>query len=419
MAAPKVLIIGCGVAGPVVALFIKRKGYSPIVLERSKSSGYEGSAPSLAPNGLKVLSALGLTAKLTDVVQYETTKDITWDGTLLNESLLSSVTIEKYGQPLVALLRSSLNRCLKDALSTAEIPLISEFKVSEIVEGEDQVTVVAEDGRTESGSFVIGCDGINSVVRASILKSHGLPLEHVDFTGIVQHRGISPTPRSMLKNANGIMFIYGPSSYVTYYPISSTSCLWALYQRPKVGTAEWPDTRFLTLAVQEVRRKELAEDLKDWPEFVKDAVSTSGEIIYLKLCDRPILPPEKWFSVKGRSVVLGDAAHALTPHSGQGANQALEDAWHLGQFLPDLTSSTTPSSADQISSAKLKAVFEAFALKRQPRMTKIMNLSKHVGDLKCPDSPEGEKRRGEYFKTIKFSGAIGQKMQDELFGEPF
>ena len=47
----KVLIIGCGVAGPVIALFFKRKGYSPTVLERSKSSGYEGSALSLAPNG--------------------------------------------------------------------------------------------------------------------------------------------------------------------------------------------------------------------------------------------------------------------------------------------------------------------------------------------------------------------------------
>jgi salicylate hydroxylase len=127
----------------------------------------------------------------------------------------------------------------------------------------------------------------------------------------------------MLKNATGIKFIYGPSAYVTYYPISSMSCLWALYQRPKSGPASWPDIRFLTPEVQEERRKELMEDLKDWPEFLKDAVNTSEEIIYLRLCDRPILPPEQWVSVKGRCVLLGDAAHPLTPHSGQGANQAL------------------------------------------------------------------------------------------------
>jgi 2-polyprenyl-6-methoxyphenol hydroxylase-like FAD-dependent oxidoreductase len=66
--------------------------------------------------------------------------------------------------------------------------VISEFKVSAIVEEEDHVTVVAEDGRREEGSFVIGCDGLNSGVRASILKSHNHPVELVDFTGIVQVR---------------------------------------------------------------------------------------------------------------------------------------------------------------------------------------------------------------------------------------
>jgi len=136
---------------------------------------------------MKVLSTLGLTTRL-DAVQYETTQDITCDGTLLSEGKVSSALIEKYRQPMVALLRSSLNRHLKDALLSAEIPLKSEFKVSEIIEGEDQVTVVTEDGRKESGSFVIGCDGINSVVRAWILNSHGLPTESVNFTGIVQVR---------------------------------------------------------------------------------------------------------------------------------------------------------------------------------------------------------------------------------------
>jgi len=96
---------------------------------------------------------------------------------------------------MVAMLRSSLNRHLKNALLSAEVPLISEFKVSEILEEEDQVTVIAEDGRKETGSFVIGCDGLNSVVRAFILKSHGLPLEPVEFTGIVQVRVLLPALR--------------------------------------------------------------------------------------------------------------------------------------------------------------------------------------------------------------------------------
>jgi len=95
-----------------------------------------------------------------------------------------------------------------------------------------------------------------------------------------------------------------------------------------------------------------------------------------------------------------------------------EDAWHLAQFLPDFTAPTT-APADEMTLPKLKAVFDAFAQKRYPRTTKIMTLSKNVGDLKCPNTPEEEQRREAYFQIVKFNGAIGSKMQDELFGEPF
>ena len=61
---PKVLIIGCGVAGPVIALFLKRKGYSPVVVERAQSLGYEGSALALAPNGYILLSSFHLSSML-------------------------------------------------------------------------------------------------------------------------------------------------------------------------------------------------------------------------------------------------------------------------------------------------------------------------------------------------------------------
>jgi salicylate hydroxylase len=90
----------------------------------------------------------------------------------------------------------------------------------------------------------------------------------------------------------------------------------------------------------------------------------------------------------------------------------------LAQFLPDLKSNTS-EPADVLTLSKLKAVFDAFAQKREPRTTTIMNRSKNLGNLKCPDSPEGEPRRAGYFETIKFNGAMGQKMQDFMFGEPF
>lgn len=346
--------------------------------------------------------------------------NLTYDGTLLTKSSLSSV-LERYGHPMGGIPRSFLNRFLKDAISSVGIPVISEFKVSAIVEEEDQVTVVAEDGRREEGSFVIGCDGLNFVVRASILKSNNKPVELVEFTGIVQHRGISPTPPSMLDHLNTIMFIYGPS-YFTYYPITFNSCLWALYQRPKVGTVEWPENRFLTPEVKEARMKELLEDLKDWPKAFKDTVGNSVDITYLKVLDRKVLEQEQGYSAKGRCVLLGDAAHPFTPHSGHGANQALEDAWHLAQILPSFEPTTppaTPPSVNPMSSSELKPFFEAFAQKRQPRTAAIMKISRDVGDLKCPMSPEEIKRRDEYFKETGFIAGSVPTIQDDWFSQPF
>jgi hypothetical protein len=66
----------------------------------------------------------------------------------------------------------------------------------------------------------------------------------------------------MIDHPNTIMFIYGPSSYFTYYPVTSTSCLLTLYQRPNHGAVEWPNPRHLTSAEQEARREELLQDLK-------------------------------------------------------------------------------------------------------------------------------------------------------------
>jgi salicylate hydroxylase len=191
---------------------------------------------------------------------------------------------------------------------------------------------------------------------------------------------------------------------------------------------------------------ELLEDLKGWPEAVKDAVGNSIDITYLKRLQPKSFGTRTVVLCQGRCALLGDAAHPLTPHSGQGANQAFcvypsclallcfsiiqeltsnrEDSWHLAHILPSFESTTnsppaTPPAVNPMSSSELKAFFEAFDQKRQPCTTAIMEISRGVGDMKCPTCPKAEKRRDEYFRQKGFIAGALPTIQDDWFSQPF
>jgi salicylate hydroxylase len=72
-----------------------------------------------------------------------------------------------------------------------------------------------------------------------------------------------------------------------------------------------------------------------------------------------------------------------------------------------------------MSSSELKAFFEAFAQKRQPRTAAIMKISRDVGNLKCHMSPEEIKRRDEYFRETGFIAGSVPTIQDDWFSQPF
>jgi salicylate hydroxylase len=99
-----------------------------------------------------------------------------------------------------------------------------------------------------------------------------------------------------------------------------------------------------------------------------------------------------------------------------------EDAWYLAELLPTFASVTppaTPPASDSLNSFELKAVFETFAKKRQPRTASIMNISRGVGELKCATTAEGQKKRNEYYREVGKNPEPAQKLYDEWFSQPF
>lgn len=141
----------------------------------------------LTPNRLKVLSLLGLdeTATRSSVPIHEV-RDQKSIGEDLGVSHLPSQWKEKYGQPGCGVKRTILNLALKDELARQNIELHEGWILANISEYHDKVLVISEDGRSEEGSFLVGCDGIKSVTRQLVLAQHGISQGEASFTGLTQ-----------------------------------------------------------------------------------------------------------------------------------------------------------------------------------------------------------------------------------------
>lgn len=183
----KVLIIGCGVAGPVLANFLKRKGYTPIVFERVTKLGDAGASLMLMPNGLKVL---GLTGMLSDIqrdsIDLEAFVDATSNGEILGTSDIPTTFKEKYGTPALGVKRTELNLKLKNMVQGLDVDIREGWELDDIDETEDSVTAHFKGRESVTGSFLIGCDGIKAASRKVLLGKTGSKEGLPEFTGLTQ-----------------------------------------------------------------------------------------------------------------------------------------------------------------------------------------------------------------------------------------
>ena len=144
-----------------------------------------------------------------------------------------------------------------------------------------------------------------------------------------------------------------------------------------------------------------------------ELIRGSQKMMKIGLHDRPEMPVQQWYH--GRFVLIGDAAHPGTPHIGQGANQGLEDCWHLTQLLPDFD-----SNSDLLATETLQMAFRSLAEKRQPRTAELVKMARTQGKLRAPG--EGEHAKKERDETVKALWADQEKLgmvYDMMYNEPF
>lgn len=357
----RALIIGGGIAGPVLALFLQRAGFSPEVFEADAGRSDVGGGIGIAPNGMNVLAAVGVAEQVRDVsVAASEWLFENQAGKLLASSAGDT---DRCGQTGVMITRAALHRVLIERAQAEGIPVHYGKKFLGLNDTMGQpVRVVFADGSQVEGDFVVGADGIRSLVRQAALPDAPPPV----YTGLLSPGGFSPCldPDVVPRSNQRVHFIFGQKGFFGYFntvtPDGPKTLWWS------TASAPLPDRDPLSVSSDATLQQRLLELHRDWAYPVPQLIQSATQMIHIAIHDVPNLP--KWSA--GRTVLIGDAAHAVAPHSGQGASMALEDAQFLAMLLRD-----APSDG-------LEKVFQQFEQKRRPRTDKVIALGRRNGQRK-------------------------------------
>ncbi|OJJ70196.1 hypothetical protein ASPBRDRAFT_129854 [Aspergillus brasiliensis CBS 101740] len=414
MPPPTVLIIGCGIAGPVLAILLKRKGYNPIVFEKVQALGDAGASLMIQPNGMKILDLITPQHPLPVITPLQFLWHGTASGKTLGHTCLPSTYKSRYTQPASGIKRSVLNLHLKTTLQDHDIPLYEGYQLENIHEYPNQITASFTNGKSITGSFLIGCDGIKSSTRRILLSKAGIAEGPPTFTGLVQVAGISKLPDTLSERGRSLSNWYGEGVHVVSYPISTEDISWAVTIPDTAGEESTWRAATAGEEMDDLRRK-LRRMLSGFEDCVLEMVNTADRIISYGLFDRSEVPAELWFS--DRVVLVGDAAHPTSPHLGQGANQALEDCYYLSRLLPDL--SMNGGEWDVVEQGLL-GIFEEFARLRQPRTSALVKEARRLGEQRVVvGGPERcRERDAGIVDAWRDEEAVARGL-DALFREPF
>jgi 2-polyprenyl-6-methoxyphenol hydroxylase-like FAD-dependent oxidoreductase len=317
------LVIGGGIGGPVAAMALRQAGIEAIVYEAyDGTADGVGGALSIAPNGLDALQVIGAEdVVLRTAIPITSMALQSWNGKVLGEfGAMPGLPPQQF------VWRGELYRALIDETTQRGIRIEHGKRLISIDDTVDGVTAHFADGTHATADILIGADGIRSTVRGLIDPNAPRPRYAglLGFGGRVADMGLPST--------NGRMCLsFGKRAFFGWMVLDDGSGGWfvnlprrepmTVAEARAISAADWlpvlqaafTDDR--TPALHTLRRTDPA-----------DLVITGA------LEDIPTVPT--WS--RGRTVLIGDAAHATSPSSGQGASLAIESAVQLAACLRDL-----------------------------------------------------------------------------------
>jgi 2-polyprenyl-6-methoxyphenol hydroxylase-like FAD-dependent oxidoreductase len=378
----RAVIVGCGIAGPAVGMFLRRIDIETVVCERRPSAAVdEGLFLGVAPNGMNVLSELGVHRGVEAVsvpchgFEFQNAR-----GHLIG-TIDRLHDAQRFGARLQMVRRGDLHAALTDAARARGVEV--QFGRALVAIDRTATSVVARfaDGGHERGDVLIGCDGIGSAVRQLTLPDAPAPA----YSGLLDFGGITSGADVSLPIGINVM-VFGRRAFFGAFKTPTGEVWWFHNSGQKR-----PD---------EVEREpsSLREHIRDLhgddPAWIRHVVASTPTIVG-PFALNDILSMPRWHA--DRVCLIGDAAHATTPSAGQGASLALEDAIVLAQCIRDID---VPQHA-----------FATFERSRRRRVEAIVKQSRRNGSGKAVSGPIAEWIRDLLLPVFMRLGATVQERQ--------
>ena len=348
-----VLIVGGGIGGMSCALELRKLGIAVELIDIDPDWRALGAGITITGPTLRAFKYLGV---MDEIIK----QGATWGGAKVfaadGVTLLEEMTfppVEADVPPTGGIMRPVLHKILSERVLAAGTKVRLGLTVTDILENDQHVKVKFSDGAEATYDMMVAADGAFSKMRDQLFPEAPKP----KFTGQGIYRIVAEKPKGM----EGTLFYMGSNMKVGFNPVSPTHCYMFLLEFS-------PDNPWLPLEEQPKRLYDLMAKFGGAVAEARNQVLGNDTVNYRPL--EAIIQPAPWY--KGRCVLLGDTAHATTPHLASGAGMAVEDGLVLADEL---------KKSDTIEQA-----FAGYMQRRYERCKLIVTNSIQLGELEMQGS---------------------------------
>jgi 2-polyprenyl-6-methoxyphenol hydroxylase-like FAD-dependent oxidoreductase len=305
-------VVGAGIGGLTAAVALHRQGWNVMVLERARTLDPVGTALGLAPNALHALDAIGLGQEVRRFSSVQGQGGIRRaDGRWLIRTDLG-VLADRFGSPQLMALRADLVDLLASSLPAGAL--------------RTGVTVTGPEDVDADADLVVAADGIHSVIRKTLFPEHQGPR----YSGFTAWRFVAPEPAGGVEPAE----TWGSGAVFGAIPLADGRVYCYASAAASPGVLHDDETA------------ELKRRFGAWHDPIPGLIGSVSPADVLHDDVYWIADPLPAYH-RGRVAILGDAAHAMTPHLGQGACQAIEDAVVLASLVGPAGSAGTGAGSEE------------------------------------------------------------------------